>query len=185
MQLITRCNCCLRPKFHATDACKCGNNIAEFEEISPEIHVREVLMQYIDHPYVPIQVLDKAVREFKKMHLKKRPCPTYEEEWRPFPDDRFCSTYKISNWGRLYHHISSYFPEPSHNEYIEFVLWSSIEKKQYKFKAHVVVYRAFRGEIPKGYQVNHKDRDKYNNSLHNLECLSEAENRSHQHATER
>ncbi len=41
---------------------------------------------------------------------------------------------------------------------------------------HRLVYKAFAGTIPNGYVVNHKDEDKSNNSLRNLEAITHAEN---------
>lgn len=41
---------------------------------------------------------------------------------------------------------------------------------------HRLVYEAFNGPIPKGLVINHKDEDKTNNSLRNLEAMTHAEN---------
>lgn len=35
-----------------------------------------------------------------------------------------------------------------------------------------IIYKLFNGDIPKGYQIHHKDFNHYNNSAENLECLS-------------
>lgn len=35
-----------------------------------------------------------------------------------------------------------------------------------------IIYKLFNGDIPKGYQIHHKDFNHYNNSADNLECLS-------------
>ena len=44
---------------------------------------------------------------------------------------------------------------------------------------HNLVYRAFVGEKPRLLQINHKDGDKTNPALSNLECVSAAENIRH------
>lgn len=41
---------------------------------------------------------------------------------------------------------------------------------------HRLVYEAFNGPIPNGLVINHKDEDKTNNSLSNLEAMTRAEN---------
>ncbi len=44
------------------------------------------------------------------------------------------------------------------------------------FMVHILVWRAFKGDIPKGYEINHKDGNKRNPSLNNLELLTPSEN---------
>jgi len=45
-------------------------------------------------------------------------------------------------------------------------------KKRY---FHREIWKSFHGEIPKGYHIHHKDGNKLNNSIENLECLSHAD----------
>lgn len=47
---------------------------------------------------------------------------------------------------------------------------------------HRMVYMSVYGEIPTGYEIHHKDGDKSNNDISNLECLSVEEHREY-HAT--
>jgi hypothetical protein len=44
---------------------------------------------------------------------------------------------------------------------------------------HRLVARAFIGEIPKGYTVNHKDKDRSNSTLLNLEIITHRDNMNH------
>ena len=44
---------------------------------------------------------------------------------------------------------------------------------------HRQIWKDAYGEIPKGYQIHHKDRDSLNNDPSNLECLPESEHRRH------
>lgn len=37
---------------------------------------------------------------------------------------------------------------------------------------HVLIYETFNNPVPKGYVVHHKDEDKFNNCLSNLECMT-------------
>lgn len=41
---------------------------------------------------------------------------------------------------------------------------------------HRLVWLVFKGEIPKGYDINHKNEIKTDNRLENLECISHADN---------
>lgn len=51
-------------------------------------------------------------------------------------------------------------------------------------RLHVYVWRYFNGPIPDGYHIHHRDEDKYNNNLDNLECIPQFNHLS-LHATER
>lgn len=48
-----------------------------------------------------------------------------------------------------------------------------------RFFVHRLLYEAFRGMIPTGMQINHKDTDKYHCHLHNLEVVTQSENMQH------
>ena len=54
--------------------------------------------------------------------------------------------------------------------------WIVVSRNEYHQKCfHRLVYEDFYGEIPEGYQVHHIDRDKDNNSISNLQLLSNSE----------
>jgi len=44
---------------------------------------------------------------------------------------------------------------------------------------HKLIWEYFNGNIPKGLQINHKDGNKLNNSLSNLEVVTQQENLKH------
>jgi hypothetical protein len=44
---------------------------------------------------------------------------------------------------------------------------------------HRLVYMAFHGEIPSGFEINHKDANKSNNRLDNLELVTRSDNLKH------
>lgn len=49
-------------------------------------------------------------------------------------------------------------------------------KKRFNRYVHRIIWETFKGPIPEGYEVNHIDHDKSNNSLINLELVSHSEN---------
>ena len=52
-------------------------------------------------------------------------------------------------------------------------------KKTQTVALHRLIYRYFKGEIPKGYHVNHIDGNKQNNNIRNLEAITHQENLQH------
>lgn len=61
--------------------------------------------------------------------------------------------------------------------YLEIVLQNSGKRKY--IKSHQVIAMTFMGECPTGYVVNHKDGNRQNNSIINLEYLTPADNERH------
>jgi hypothetical protein len=105
------------------------------------------------------------------------------EEWLPvreFPDH-----YEVSSLGRV-RNVGTYHrsftgkirkPQISRNGYPIYSL--SVKSRYIMRMAHRLVADAFLGPIPKGMQVNHKDGDKANCRLDNLEIVTNGENRAH------
>ena len=44
---------------------------------------------------------------------------------------------------------------------------------------HRMVYQAYKGDIPKGMEINHIDENKTNNSIDNLEAVTHTQNQNH------
>lgn len=57
------------------------------------------------------------------------------------------------------------------NGYVRMTLTND-EGKPQTFYGHQLVWLAFKGEIPKGMQLNHIDEDKTNNAIWNLELVT-------------
>ena len=53
------------------------------------------------------------------------------------------------------------------------------DKRIKHIRPHRHIYEAFYGRIPEGYQINHKDGNKTNNKLNNLELMTNSENTKH------
>lgn len=56
--------------------------------------------------------------------------------------------------------------------------------KQYSRGLHQIVWEAFNGDIPEGYDVDHIDDDKTNNCLSNLQLLKHEDNLKKKHRLE-
>ncbi|MEG2018479.1 MAG: HNH endonuclease, partial [Clostridium sp.] len=72
-------------------------------------------------------------------------------------------------------------PYKENNGYLRVGLWDGSCYK--RFSVHRLVYENFIGKIDEGKQINHKDGNKENNSIENLEEVSCSENNLHAHRT--
>ena len=98
------------------------------------------------------------------------------EEWRDIKG--FEGIYRISNCGRLLR-ISNGKEKILSNrnekgDYLTVVLRGENRKRKHT-RIHRLVYEAFVGEIPEGYDIHHRDGNKQNNHITNLVLLSEKE----------
>ena len=87
------------------------------------------------------------------------------------------SKYLISTDGQVYSLERDKILKPNINSsgYIRVLLRN--DKNQYKQTlVHRLVYMAHVGVIPKGMQINHKDEDKTNNCIENLEVVTPKQN---------
>lgn len=69
--------------------------------------------------------------------------------------------------------------------YLALALQMPDTKRLAKVMAHRIVWETAHGPIPEGMQINHKDLDKSNNRLSNLEVVTPAENIRHSYANGR
>lgn len=100
-------------------------------------------------------------------------------EWKVIPG---YEDYKVSDTGRVYSTLSnkelSLWPHCGY--YIADIIDTNGKKKH--ARVHRLVMLAFVGEPPKGQNdVNHKDGNKKNNNLDNLEYCSRSYNMKHKH----
>lgn len=112
-----------------------------------------------------------------------------DEEWRDVAD--YEGIYQVSNLGRVrtFRRKSGFVgfelsdePRPMSliphgNGYLYVSLRKGDKRKNYY--VHRLVARAFIGEIPDGYVVNHLDYNRSNNSADNLEIVTQRENVEH------
>jgi len=105
------------------------------------------------------------------------------EEWEPIVERELL--YSISNFGRAKRTKSG---QHTHDGKL---LKPALDKDGYQvinliedgrrrtLKIHRIVLGSFIGQCPEGMQVNHKDGDKTNNCLENLEYVTPSENMRH------
>lgn len=94
------------------------------------------------------------------------------EIWKPVLD--YEDLYEASNLGRVKSIKHGVLKPIDSNGYRRVRLCKNGNKKL--FRVHRVVWEAFNGKIEPGLQVNHKDEDKSNNNITNLEVLTAKEN---------
>lgn len=87
------------------------------------------------------------------------------------------SKYLVSTDGQVYSLERDMIIPLNENTcgYMRAYIWN--DKGQHKHAlVHKLVYLAHVGDIPKGLQINHKDEDKTNNCVENLELLTPSQN---------
>lgn len=86
------------------------------------------------------------------------------------------SNYEIyPNEGKIWSYKSNKFIGCENRGYWQCALTAD-NGKVWRTKVHRVIWTAVNGEIPKGYEINHIDEDKSNNSINNLELVTHQEN---------
>ena len=104
-------------------------------------------------------------------------------EWRSVSIDGETWPYEISNWGRIRRSktggrggpaIGNPLSERLVGGYNQVALYRDGERKH--VYVHGLVAVAFLGPRPDGYEVNHKDRNKLNNHIENLEFVTHKQN---------
>ena len=112
----------------------------------------------------------------KRGKQKKYEKDLFGEEWKQFLD----TTYYISNLGRIKNIKNNNLLEGSLNKEGYKRCTLRVNNKSKSFLIHKLVYFTFNNiEEKDGYVINHKDGNKINNKLENLEYISNSENVLH------
>lgn len=102
-----------------------------------------------------------------------------KEEWRPIPG--YFELYDASNFGRIrslkFVKVKILKPGKTKDGYLYVCLWK--DGKQKWFFVHRLVWEAFNGEIPEGYEVNHINEIKTDCSVWNINLMSPKENQNY------
>lgn len=86
--------------------------------------------------------------------------------------------YLVSNLGRVWSIKRKQQMKPYKDKYGYLYVQLADSSYQAKFKSHKVhrlVYEAFSGNIPKGYDIDHVDQNKQNNNIKNLVAISHSD----------
>ena len=103
-----------------------------------------------------------------------------EEIWKPV--EFLNGRYEVSNSGKLRNTKTKRelkAPINSHGYKSVVMRPKETNGKAINVSIHKVVAKAFLGEKPDGYVINHKDGDKTNNTVENLEYVTPGENNRH------
>ena len=105
------------------------------------------------------------------------------EEWKLIAN----GFYEVSNHGNVRRSkpgIGTFIGRPVRVIYTAFgycAVALSYEGSQTRYLVHRLVASAFLGDIPDGFIVNHKDFNRSNNHISNLEIISQKDNMKHYH----
>lgn len=97
----------------------------------------------------------------------------------------FEGRYMVSNTGKVksmnYRHtgVPGIMTPRKNNSGYQLVHMYNSDKKLRDHLVHRLVWEAFNGPIPEGIQINHKDENKTNNSLENLELMTSKQNNNY------
>lgn len=102
-----------------------------------------------------------------------------QEEWKPVVN--YEGLYEVSDWGRVkslnYRNTGKegvLKPSPSGKGYLYINLCKNADKTP--VGVHIIVWKTFKGKIPVGNEIDHKDGNPNNNCLENLRCVPHKEN---------
>lgn len=110
--------------------------------------------------------------------------PPSQQNWKPIPG---FEDYEISDYGTVRRltdakstKAGAYLtPNRDKYGYLRIRLWDARKSGVVQTQVHRLVAKAFIGEIPEGQEVNHKDGNKSNNHVSNLEYVTHQENIAH------
>lgn len=107
--------------------------------------------------------------------------PSVEMEWRTVKE---YERYEVNTKGEIRHKKRKHILTPRKNSGGYLYVGFNIEGKRKNFAVHRIVANAFIPN-PNGYsEVNHKDYDRTNNNVDNLEWVSSSQNKKHAYEKE-
>ncbi|MGI8996772.1 MAG: HNH endonuclease [Pyrinomonadaceae bacterium] len=126
---------------------------------------------------------NKTYYRAKKPFIDTEPPSLPGEQWKPVVG--WEEYYEVSNYGRVrtskgydFHRVRGVL-RPRLNNVGYYRLTLARKRQKAERTVHRLVAEAFLGPCPKGYEVNHRDGDKANNRLENLEYTTHRGNMRH------
>lgn len=101
-----------------------------------------------------------------------------DEIWLQITD---CPVYLVSSQGRVRHlkGLTPLKPWVGSSDYLTVGLYHPVTKQRLRRMIHTLVAEAFLGQRPEGYEINHRDYNRHNNAVENLEYITPDENLEH------
>lgn len=97
-----------------------------------------------------------------------------KQNWKPLKG--YEGLYDISDYGLIYSHPRKGTKGGYSYGYYDgygYLLFDL--QKEKSRKVHILVYKTFVGDIPYGYEIHHKNHNRQDNRLENLECITKEE----------
>lgn len=88
--------------------------------------------------------------------------------------------YSVSEDGRVWSHRKNKWLKPGTARGYKWVMLCNGVTQKYHY-IHRLVYEGFVDVIPNGFEVNHRDYNRENNHISNLEIMSKADNLRYSH----
>ena len=119
------------------------------------------------------ELLDRSMRSVRVKRHRLGLYVYYAESTEPIKGEKWVSHEGlfVSNKGRVKKCDNRFLRNHVHKS--GYVIVSFNGKNKY---LHRIVYNAFCGDIPFGYEIDHKDCNKLNNALYNLELVTHSQN---------
>ena len=139
------------------------------------------LIEYLRIPYCEVWGVTCNV-DNSQVFLCLKQGASMEEEWRDMSGWK--ERYKVSNHGKVYSKLYNKIMSPckAHDGYHRLTLMRNYKQKT--MLVHRLVLIAFVGDPPtKKHHANHKDGNKDNNNINNLEWVTPKENQRHAYDT--
>ncbi len=99
------------------------------------------------------------------------------QQWKLIPGHEI--QYLVCDRGFIFSFVKNGYLDPSPNQYGYYAVTLWKNGVSHQIKVHQIVAAAFIGPCPDGMEVNHKDGNKLNNSVSNLEYVTKQENTQH------
>ncbi len=108
--------------------------------------------------------------------------PNMVEKWKIIPD---FPDYAVSNWGHFVGRQRKIKKYEAGTNYVRVNMSNKNPKREILIGLHKLVAELFIGPCPEDHIVNHKDRNRRNNHVDNLEYMTLSENMTHWRTTEK